>query len=114
MMIIFYSFPDESRTSPKKVKFETASHDDDDGGGVLATANQIVKNVPAPALTALGAARSENYGFLKPAGLDRPDPNPNSSEATDIVCGKCVNCSRKPCQECSFCKRGEASGCIDR
>ena len=42
--------------------------------------------------------------FLTPAGLDSSEPNPDSAEATDNVCGKCTNCRRKPCAECSHCK----------
>ena len=39
------------------------------------------------------------------------------SNATELItegkCGKCKGCSRKPCMECSFCKSGDNSQCID-
>ena len=37
----------------------------------------------------------------------------DESKLTDGKCGDCVNCNRKPCYECSSCKREEFSNCID-
>ena len=106
---------DGPQDSPKKVKFDVAK-------GVLdpTIADQIVTKITgqAPPPSVLKQFESgvsmDDYGYLKPAGLNRPDPNPNSAEATDNVCGNCVNCRRKACQECSLCKRGDSVGCIDR
>ena len=115
MTFCFCDLPDTPTDSPKKVKFDTAR------GGVLDTAiaDQIVSKItgktpPSSVLKQFETGRVGDYGYLKPAGLDRPDPNPNSAEATDNRCGKCVNCRRKACQECSLCKRGEPASCIDR
>jgi len=32
---------------------------------------------------------------------------------TDGKCGQCAACQRNPCRECSFCKNGDLSNCID-
>ena len=33
---------------------------------------------------------------------------------TEEACGQCEFCTRKPCRECSRCKRGDPDSCIDR
>lgn len=50
-----------------------------------------------------------------------PPPSKKSKKAsksvelvTDGACGECANCQRPPCRECSFCKNGDVSSCIDR
>jgi len=55
-----------------------------------------------------------DYGFLKPAGLDTSNPDPNSKKASDKNCGRCPNCKRRACNECSHCKRGDRVNCIDK
>jgi len=32
---------------------------------------------------------------------------------TEGKCGQCAACQRNPCRECSFCKNGDTSNCID-
>ena len=37
----------------------------------------------------------------------------DESKVTDGKCGNCANCKRKPCFECSCCKREDFNNCID-
>ena len=48
-----------------------------------------------------------------PAGMDA-DFVTDRNKMTEAACGYCEFCNRKPCRECSHCKRGDPDNCIDK
>ena len=50
----------------------------------------------------------------QPAAIAKQYSEVEDKDLTENNCGRCINCNRRPCQECSHCKRSDYENCIDK